>query len=242
MAYPVLAVPHALLPAPVLAPKQPAALPDNVSWRTAWSQREFRWQLTAVLTLIFLGFVPLVPGFYEFIQLRAGRPLADPLLNFLPRTDVSVPLFALMYGSSVLTLLYLSRRPALLLRGLWGYLFLQLLRIVVLWSVALEPPATLLPLQDPLMNYVFQSATGPITKDLFFSGHTSVATLLVLAVRGKRWRRLFGLAAVAVGVLVLVQRVHYTYDVLAAPLFAWAAYRLAGQLVSWGFKKAQRGR
>jgi hypothetical protein len=35
---------------------------------------------------------------------------------------------------------------------------------------------------------------------------------------------------VAVGLLVLVQRVHYSYDVLAAPLFAWLAYWLAGQV------------
>lgn len=190
----------------------------------------FRWQLAVVLGLIFLVFVPLAPVFYEFVQLRTGQRLPDPLLELLPRADVSTPLFALMYGSSVLTILLLSWRPAVLLRGLWGYLFLQLLRILVIWPVPLEPPVTLLPLHDPLMNYVFQSAGGAITKDLFFSGHTSVATLLLLAVRGRVWRLLFGLAALAVALLVLVQRVHYTYDVLGAPFFAWLAYWLAGRV------------
>jgi len=31
-----------------------------------------------------------------------------------------------------------------------------------------------------------------------------------------------------------VQRVHYSYDVLAAPLFAWLAYWLAGRVTRGG--------
>lgn len=220
------------MPSPALAPgpaptNDAAALPEAAGWPAAWRRPAFRWRLALVLTLIFGGFVPQVPGFYHFIQHRAGHHLADPLLALLPRADVSGPLFGLMYGSSILTLLYLSRRPALLLRGLWAYLFLQLLRMAVLWAVALEPPAGLLPLHDPFLDLAFHSAAGPITKDLFFSGHTSIAVLLLLAGRGRTWRWLLGLAALAVGLFVLVQRVHYTYDVLGAPFFAWAAYWLA---------------
>jgi hypothetical protein len=54
--------------------------------------------------------------------------------------------------------------------------------------------------------------------------------LLVLAGRGTAWRWALSLMTAAVGVLVLVQRVHYSYDVLAAPLFAWGAYWLAGRV------------
>lgn len=208
-------------------------LAETAAWPAAWRHAAFRWQLGAVLILIFGVFVPLVPAFYQFVQSRTGHHLADPLLALLPRADVSGPVFGLMYGSTVITLQYVSRRPVLLLRGLWAYLFLQLIRIVVLWATPLEPPAALLPLHDPLMDYVFHSSSGPITKDLFFSGHTSIATLLLLAGRGWRWRLLFGAAALVMGVLVLVQRVHYSYDVLAAPFFAWAAYWLAGRMAKW---------
>lgn len=216
---------------PVLAPAAlagSARLPETALWPTAWRRPAFRWQLALVLALIFVGFVPIVPSFFRFIQQRAGHLLPDPLLALLPRADVSTPLFAIMYGGSVLTLLYLSRRPVLLLRGLWAYLFLQLMRMLVLWAVPLEPPLTMLSLHDPFLAFVFHSTAVPITKDLFFSGHTSVTTLLLLAGRGRLWRLVFGLAVLAVGVLVLVLRIHYSYDVLAAPFFAWAAYWLAG--------------
>ena len=229
-----------MLPIPVSPPSilEPVArqatsisLVETTRWPAAWRRLAFRGQLALVLALIFGGFVPVVPAFYQFIQLRPGHWLLDPLLALLPRAEVSVPLFALMYGSSVLTLLYLSQRPALLLRGLWAYLFLQLLRMLVLWAVPLEPPLTMLALHDPFLAYVFHSTAMPITKDLFFSGHTSIMTLLLLAGRGRIWRLMFGLAALSVGLLVLVQRVHYSYDVLAAPFFAWAAYWLAGRVV-----------
>nr|WP_262898458.1 sphingomyelin synthase family protein [Hymenobacter negativus] len=81
------------------------------------------------------------------------------------------------------------------------------------------------------MDRIFEVTTQPIVRDLFFSGHTATMVLLLLVGRGKMWRWILGLMTVAVGVLVLVQRVHYSYDVLAAPLFAWLAYWLAGRVL-----------
>nr|WP_262896007.1 sphingomyelin synthase family protein [Hymenobacter rubidus] len=80
------------------------------------------------------------------------------------------------------------------------------------------------------MDRIFEVTTQPIVRDLFFSGHTATMMLLMLAGRGRTWRGALGLMMVAVGVLVLVQRVHYSYDVLAAPFFGWLAYWLAGQV------------
>lgn len=171
-----------------------------------------------------------MPHFYHFIQARPGQRLADPLLALLPIHDVSALTFALIYGSVAATLVYLLPRPLLLLRALWGYYFLQLLRMLTLWLWPLEPPATLIFLHDPVMDRVFEVTTQPIIRDLFFSGHTATMALLALVGRGRRWRTALAGFTVAVGVLVLVQRVHYSYDVLAAPFFAWAAYWLAGRV------------
>ncbi len=197
-------------------------------WPAAWAYSGFRRRL-GLIVLLLLGLLPVVPGFYHFIQARPGQLLADPLLALLPVHDVSVPTFTLIYGSIAATLVYLVPRPQMLLRALWAYYFLQLLRMTTLWLLPLEPPAALVVLHDPVMDRIFEVTTQPIVRDLFFSGHTATMALLVLATRGQGWRWTLGLMTVAVGTLVLVQRVHYSYDVLAAPFFAWLAYGLAGR-------------
>ena len=130
---------------------------------------------------------------------------------------------------------WLTFHPRLFLRGMWGYCILLVLRMAAIWLVPLAPPVLLVPMPDPFLAHIFHTAASEaITKDLFFSGHTSTVALLALAVRGTWWRRALALATVLIGVLVLVQHVHYSYDVLAAPPFAWLAYWLSGRLVPTG--------
>ena len=215
-----------------LPPAQAAPLasqPPGKSWPVAWAHPGFRARLALVLVLL-VGLVAVVPHFFQFIQSRPGQLLPDPLLELLPVRNVSVATFTLMYGSIVAALVFLLPRPLLLVRVLWAYLLLQLLRMLTLWLLPLDPPAALVMLHDPVVDRLFGATAQPVVRDLFFSGHTATMALLALAVRGRYWRGALALGTVAVGTLVLVQRVHYSYDVLAAPLFAWLAYYLAGQV------------
>lgn len=220
------------LPPPPAAPvdyQTPTGPKAGRTWPAAWARPGFRWRLGLVLLLL-IGLLPVLPGFYHFIQARPGQQLADPLLALLPAHDNSALTFALIYGAIAATLSYLLPRPQRLLQTLWAYYLLQLMRMTMLWLLPLDPPAALIPLSDPLVDHLFGVTTQPVVRDLFFSGHTSTMMLLTLAGRSRRWRRAMGLATVAVGLLVLIQRVHYSYDVLAAPFFAWAAYWLAGRI------------
>ena len=201
------------------------------TWPGAWAHPGFRILLILVLALIFAGVVPAAAPFYHFIQHRAGHHLADPVLAHLPARDVASPIFLLMYGSCIAAVAWLLGRPQLLMRGVWAYLFLQLLRMATIWVLPLEPPIGILPFPDPFTAHLIHASTAvPITKDLFFSGHTATVVLLALAVRGRWWQAVLGALAATIGVLVLVQHVHYVYDVLGAPLFAWLAYWLAGRV------------
>ncbi|OGX86178.1 hypothetical protein BEN47_01060 [Hymenobacter lapidarius] len=222
-----------------LPPAQAAALasqPLGKSWPVAWDQPGFRARLGLVLGLL-VGLLAVVPHFYHFIQSRPGQLLPDPLLALLPVHDVSAATFTLMYGSIAAALAFLLPRPQLLLRVLWAYFFLQLLRMLTLWLLPLDPPTALVILHDPMVDRLFGITTQPVVRDLFFSGHTATMALLALAVRGRYWRGALALTTMAVGALVLVQRVHYSYDVLAAPLFAWLAYYLAGRVCRGGVGK-----
>lgn len=215
------------------APTLPEAGPDVQqpapgAWAQALAQPAFRRQgVLIVLLLVVLAVV--VSPYFMYIQHRPGRLLPDPLLPLLPRHDVAVPIFVGMYGASVAGLGWLGRHPRLLLRGMWAYLLLTLLRMLTIWLLPLVPPLDIVAMPDPFMAMVFHvPVEAAITRDLFFSGHTSTVALLALAVRGRWWRGALAAVALAIAVLVLVQRVHYSYDVLAAPLFAWLAYWAAG--------------
>lgn len=215
------------LPPAVAAPAQAGW----AAWAQALAQPAFRWRWGLLLALLFGGVLPVVPVFFRAIQQRAGSVVADPVLGLLPRLDVAWPIFALMYGGVLVAVGWLTRWPHLFLRGLWGYFILVLLRMAAIWLVPLAPPLAILPMPDPFLALIFHTgASEAITHDLFFSGHTSTVALLALAVRGRWWRTGLMLAAAAIGVLVLVQRVHYSYDVLAAPFFAWLAYWAAGYI------------
>jgi membrane-associated phospholipid phosphatase len=94
-----------------------------------------------------------------------------------------------------------------------------------MFLLPLEPPALLIPLRDPFVQYL---GTGTLlTKDLFFSGHTSTLFLLFLTARGARLKAIFVVCTVGVAISVLLQHVHYSVDVFVAPFFAYAAYRVA---------------
>ena len=213
---------------PSLAATEAAIAPSG-AWATAWARPAFRLSWALLVVLLFGGLVPLVPGFFVWVQGREGAVIADPLLRLLPRHDVATAVFVLMYGAVFTAVGWLTRQPQLFLRGLWAYFLLLVLRMGTIWLWALDPPLDLIAMPDPFTAFFFHTAaSNAITKDLFFSGHTATVAILALAVRGRVLRPALAVVAVLIGVLVLVQRVHYSYDVLAAPLFAWFAYWLAG--------------
>lgn len=203
---------------------------DFFTWRAVWRQPAFRRRLGVVLALL-LTLAALLPRFFAWVQARPGRILPDPLLALLPARDVSGLAFAVIYLGIALGVATLLPRPYPLLRALTAYLLLHLLRCATLALLPLEPPIGLIILRDPLVEQLFYAAPAPITKDLFFSGHTATLLLLALAVPAGWRHRVLLAATAAIGLLVMVQRAHYSYDVLAAPLFAGLSFWLAKRLI-----------
>ena len=90
--------------------------------------------------------------------------------------------------------------------------------------ISLNPPSGLIPLADPITNQFY--GAHYITHDLFFSGHTTTVFLIFLCLKKKTDRLYALLASIILGLLLLIQHVHYTVDVLAAPVFTYAVFRL----------------
>jgi hypothetical protein len=158
-----------------------------------------------------------------YIENRKGIYFNDILLNYLPAWNVSKYIFLITYGSILLAFIYLFQDPKQYLKCLQAYFILTIFRITSIYLIPLEPPQDIIPLVDPLVtNFLFDNYS--ITRDLFFSGHTSTLFLLSLVVQNRILKFLFLLATLVIALLVLVQRVHYTIDVVAAPFFAYISY------------------
>lgn len=173
--------------------------------------------------------VAVFTRFLAWAESRPGIPLADPVLARLPAVDVSAWVFLVLYASLAWTLWRARRDPATVATGLYAYALLCLLRLASIFLLPLAAPAGLISLRDPFVR-LFEGRT--IDRDLFFSGHVATMTLLVLLARDRWERRVLTAAASAVATLVLVQHAHYAVDALAAPPFAWLAWRGARRLAA----------
>ena len=193
-------------------------------WQGAWSEPRFRAKMIVGMILV-AATVASFPYFFQRIELRHGDSLRDPILQWLPAHDVSIPLFILIWSVSALTLVRAIQNPRILLVFIWAYVLLSLSRMVTITLVPLEPPSHLIGLIDPLSNFFY----GPkfVTKDLFPSGHTSTVFLLFLCLTAKRDRQFALVATFTVAFLLLVQHVHYTVDILGGFLYGWLCWWLA---------------
>jgi len=193
-----------------------------------------------VITLVALAFVAsTLPSFFRFIEARPGNVPPDPVIAHLAPMDLSAPIFVVLYGAILWAVLSIAGKPSVLLRALQAYLVLLLLRMISMFTFTLEPPADLIDLVDPVTQ-LFYPDDRPFRKDLFFSGHTATLALLAFAVPGPRIRAVLWIATFLVGAAVILQHVHWTVYVLAAPFFAWLAWRWAGYTVRWSYPGGAR--
>ncbi len=173
-----------------------------------------------------------------WVESRVGVRLSDPILEQFSPVSLSLPVFIGIYGGLLIAVGSIVRYPWRALQGLVAYTVLLWCRSVTLWLMPLDPPVTMIPLQDPLVQWL---GTGGVvlTRDLFFSGHTATLCLLAMLVP-RRWQRLcLSMLAVAVAAGLLMQHVHYSIDLFTAPFFAAAAYAVSRYAIQrWGARYA----
>jgi hypothetical protein len=197
-------------------------------WQQALSHAPFKrklWTGLGVVVLLLGG----LPFFFQYIEQRQGVVLEDKILEWLTPHDVSIPVFSFIWFIVLLFIFRSVKNPLLFIRVLYTFLFLTVFRYASISLVPLDPPPGLIPMVDPIANQFYGSTY--ITKDLFFSGHTSTQWLFFLCFRRKFDKTIALISTIAVGFLVLVQHVHYTVDVLAAPVFTTLCYYLARKIV-----------
>jgi len=193
------------------------------SWQLAWDYPAFR--IKFFLGLMTLGVIVFfLPEFFLFIQDRNGVIINDYVLNSLPARNVSFYIFMILYPAAGFFLWRVIGKSSICITALWGYIFLCLARMVTISMVPLEPPVGIVHLSDPFSIIFYGS--NIITKDLFFSGHTATLCLVGLCLENKTEKIIVFTATVALAILLMIQHVHYTADILAAPVFSYLFWYL----------------
>ncbi len=215
----------ALSPAPAVA---------TDTWSQAWRSSSFRMALVGTLLLLAMLLL-FFARFLLYVEARPGALLPDPFLALFAPHDVTWLTFSLIYLALPIWFIAHSRHPRLLVMALQGYGLMVAFRIIAMYALPLEPPAGMIPLQDPFVRFFGPSQL--LTKDLFFSGHTATIFLLSLFSKNRTLRIYFLVSAIAVALCVLAQHVHYSVDVVVAPFVAYTASRIVRGWWEIGRKK-----
>ncbi len=187
-------------------------------WKINLQSSDYRKKL--IIGLILISFILLsLPFFFQAIEKRNGISFNDYLLSWLPAYDLSLYIFTVIWSMTLFTFSRFKQDPNIFLTFLWGFILINLSRFVFIGLIPLNAPADLIPIHDPISNHFY----GPkfITKDLFFSGHTAAMFLMFLCLKKRTDKIMALLATIIIGIAVLIQHVHYTVDVVMAPVITY---------------------
>lgn len=208
---------------------KPITIALRNNWRETWSSSLQRAQLLiGSILMIIISF--MLPPFFNLIQKRNGPVIHDAVLAAIPAHNVSWAIFTVIWGIGFYALWRGIEKPTIYITYLWTFIFITILRVLAISFVPLDPPAGLIVLTDPLTAVFYGRST--ITKDLFFSGHTSILFLAFLCLE-RKWDKILALIGTCiVACLLLVQHVHYTIDIIAAPIIIYPVYRVVKYLLN----------
>ena len=199
------------------------------NWKIYLQTRAFRNELALTLIAFFVAGSQNIHFIAEF-EKRQGTRLNDFVLNMLPPTDFSMPIFLITYSTVLVVLIELLFAPQKLIKGLQMFALLSFLRTISVFLVPLEPPADLIFLDDPFANVLLHQPDLKVVKDLFFSGHTATVALMFFLAQNRFAKIYCGIALIVSPTLILWQHVHYTIDIIAAIPAAYFCYRLVNWL------------
>lgn len=198
----------------------------KTTWKIFWQSPKNRKYFFAVIAG-FIGMSLTVIFTLAHIEKRTGIVIESWAKDIFGQPiNFSLGIFSITYFSILFAIIEHAKRPFSLLQVLMAYSIMQIMKCIILFAVPLNPPADILPLNDPILETLYYGGRVNL-KDLFFSGHVATVCLAAIFTRGRFMKAAFVILGMLLGYMLAQQRVHYVIDVVAAPLFAWIAYRIS---------------
>ena len=194
----------------------------KLKWQKSFEVKFF--SLEFLVSIIFLIVILIIfSRFTQYVEMRKGVVLSDPFLVLFSAIDFTQVIFSLIYGALIFAILLLITLPVEMMVLIQSYAVMVMLRMTMMYLLPLNPPTGMIVLKDPIVE-AFGSGRI-LLNDLFFSGHTATMSLLFLSVP-KKWKWFYFIGTILVGALILLQKVHYSVDVLVAPFICFTIYHL----------------
>ena len=185
---------------------------------------EHTWTEPIITLILLVATLVFFTHFINAVEARNGVELNDPILKLFKPIDISSLIFGIIYLSIIIGLISLINNPKRLVFALQVYTLIVLVRILTLFLTPFNAPENMIPLVDPVVKNL---GTGQmLTKDLFFSGHTATMFFLFLVSVNRKMKMFFLLGFIIIAIALLLQHVHYTIDVIAAPFFTYTSFRI----------------
>jgi len=150
----------------------------------------------------------------------------DPFFIIEP-VDFSLYIFIFTYGSLFFFFALNCLNPEKLLKLFHLVSILLILRSITLFLFRLDADPNMITLSDPILNTLFYQLnenTGMYNQhDLFFSGHIANLFIISLLFDNRKIKYFFFIITFVVAVLLVIQRAHYSIDVIFAPFFSLIA-------------------
>ncbi len=184
-----------------------------------------------ILGLCFIYSIKLVNAlFLPLLEHRTGFLIHDPILSILPPVDLSTSIFIVLYISLCIGVYSIWHSPQKIMVAVFSFGIMYLLRLLCIVAVPLEAPQQLVVLHDPIVNHLLRQ-DGFLTKDLFFSGHLATIFIFFIISKEKAWKYFFLCCTSLMALMILIQHIHYSIDIIGAILFSFMAVNLARRLV-----------
>lgn len=201
------------------------------TWKNYFSDSATkRFFITSIIFGTILGLMSA--KFIAYNSDTPGRILYDPMMTFLAVKDWSPFIFFLEYFAVILMIFHLIDRPAYFIKCFWAVASLQIVRAVFIKMIPLSAPSDMIYLTDPFTQFFF-GENIQVTNDLFFSGHVSLLALFFFMAQSRFIKIYLFFASLFVAIMLVWQHVHYSYDVLFAPVASYGIYRLI-IIPNWG--------
>lgn len=166
------------------------------------------------------------PWWMNIVENQPGAILIDPILDNISTFNCSKYIMGVIYGSVIMTFVWLIVHPMHLHLAIKTFWLVVTLRYLLIYLIPLEPHPDIIILNDPFLAMIVYDSNG-ITKDLFFSGHMMTMSIACFITSYKPIKYILILLLLCLGAMLMLQHVHYSYDVLAAPIITWGGYRVA---------------